>query len=359
MSQYEEYTYDSIMAQMMEKIPDGMDTSEGSFLWDACSRMAAFSEEIFEALDDVLDNMYPDTMDYDHLLEFGTEMGVPIREATFAQFKARFNCALEPGTRLQHTEEDLTYYVLSESDAANHIYIVEAEDGGTEPNGTLGEVEPIEYDEGFESGELTEQIVQGEEEENEDAYRYRILNSFGQKSFAGNRAYYAEKIGALSGVGGVKAYRVTDSDDTVRIVISGTDGTAPSSELIAEVQKEVDPTDKAGEGYGLAPIGAKVVVTGVATKPLAITAALTYTAGTGYDDLKDGISAAITEYLQALSKTWTETEEALLVRVSKIEVALLAIEGITDVEHLTIEGSESNYQLETDTIPVLGSFTAQ
>ena len=37
---YEDMTYEKIMEQMMENMPDDVDTSEGSLLFNACAKQA-------------------------------------------------------------------------------------------------------------------------------------------------------------------------------------------------------------------------------------------------------------------------------------------------------------------------------
>ena len=357
MSRYEDYTFENIMATMMEnEALEGPDTSEGSFLWDACSRMAAFGEEMYEALDDLEDNNYPDTMDFDHLLTFGAQMGVPYKDETYAQLKAQFNMEIELGERFQHVEQDLTYYVLQELDSDDHIYLLEAEDGGTEPNLYLGNIEPLEYLEGFESGELTELMQAGEEAEDEDLYRYRILNSFTAKAYAGNRQYYKEVVGEMDGVGGVRAYRTTTPGGAVTVKIIGADFGVPSDATVTAVQNELNGTTS-GAGYGYAPIGATVTVQKVASSALAVSATITPADGYTVADLTSALDDAVTAYFLEIAKTWADTEGALTVRLSRLEIALLNVDGVEDVSAVTIAGSAANYTLADNVIPTKGTTT--
>ena len=47
---YEDKTYENIMADMMESVPDGIDNQEGSLVYLACTKMAALGEDIYEAI---------------------------------------------------------------------------------------------------------------------------------------------------------------------------------------------------------------------------------------------------------------------------------------------------------------------
>ena len=58
---------------------------------------------------------------------------------------------------------------------------------------------------------------------------------------------------------------------TVKLVLLAANNTVPTDTLIDDVQTAVDPTENAGEGLGLAPIGHVVQVTGVTPEPVNVT----------------------------------------------------------------------------------------
>ena len=94
-------TFENIMNQMLDEIPDGYSKDEGSLIYNAVSLMAARLEEAYENLEEVNANMMVDTQDLEHLIASGAEAGVPIKEATCATFKAKFNIAVEIGDAFQ------------------------------------------------------------------------------------------------------------------------------------------------------------------------------------------------------------------------------------------------------------------
>ena len=47
---YEDMTFENIMDSMMEDMPDGLDTSEGSLIYHSCVKQAARLEEVKDAL---------------------------------------------------------------------------------------------------------------------------------------------------------------------------------------------------------------------------------------------------------------------------------------------------------------------
>ena len=236
--------------------------------------------------------MMVDSADLEHLIQLGSMMGIPIIGATNAVFKAQFNIAFEIGDEFEHTEQDLTYVVTELIDNDQHIYKVENVDGGTEANAYLGDIEPDEFKDGFETGKLLELLTPGKDEEDEEDYRFRLLNSTDARAYAGNRAYYLQEVGEIQGVGSVIASRVTATDHNVEILFLDDKGGIPSPELVAQVQKIVDPTLD-GEGYGLAPIGAKVKVLTPVADALGVTATIQMEPGKELSDIKAQLDAAL------------------------------------------------------------------
>lgn len=55
---YEDMTYETIMREMMEDMPDDVDTSEGSLIFNACAKQAVRLEEAYLLLSGLEQNMY-------------------------------------------------------------------------------------------------------------------------------------------------------------------------------------------------------------------------------------------------------------------------------------------------------------
>lgn len=130
----------------------------------------------------------------------------------------------------------------------------------------------------------------------------------------------------------------------------------PDNNVINAVQTEVDPIVNSGEGIGIAPIGHRVLISGVGETEVNINTNITYDTGYSYDDLKSYIEQAVEEYLLELRKKWEESS-SIVVRILQIEAAVVNIEGIIDVTGTTINGVEQNLQITNDTVPVRGEIT--
>lgn len=334
----------------MEEMPDGLDTSEGSLIYHACAKQSARLEEAYIELSRVADNLYPDTADKEHLILFGQEKGIYIEEATAAEFEGKFNVPVEIGTGF--SGDDFNYIVTDVINEETNTYRLECEDAGSEPNRWLGELMCLDDVEGLEEAELTKLIVEGKDEEDEESYRMRLLESFEIKPFAGNREYYIKEISAMDGVGGVKVYRRTGS--TISVVIISETFEKPSENLIEDVQTQVDPVQNSGEGIGIAPIGHSVIVTGVEEAVVNVSATVIFDTGYSYDGLKTQIENAVENYMLTLRKTWNNTNE-IIVRKAGIENEIYDITGILDVSNVLLNGETGNIMLQQNVIPVKGA----
>lgn len=351
---YEEMTFEAIMDEMMEDMTNGLDTSEGSLIYNACAKQAARLEQAYIDLGAVADNQYPDTADLDHLVKFGQERGIYIEEATSAEFEGQFNVAVPIST--EFSGDDYNYIVTELISDEEHKYRLECEDAGSEPNGWTGDLMCLDDVDGLEDAVLTKLLVEGTDEEDEESYRIRLLDSFEIKPYAGNRKYYEQEIGAIDGVGGVKAYRRIGS--TIDIVIISDEYGVPSQELVSSVQEKVDPVSTPGDGNGIAPIGHVITIEAVESQTINVSATVTCDEGYTTEGLTTQINDAVESYFLGLRKKWTTTD-SIIVRRAAAENAIYNIEGVVDVSNVALENADQsgNITLQKDVVPIKGVIT--
>lgn len=352
---FEDLTFDNIMEEMMEDAEEGVSIIEGSFYYAACSKLALEIERLVPRLESLNDNLYIDTQEEDILIANGKEAGIPIEEAEAAIFKAQFNCPVTENARFSHIDEEYNYYVLDAIDEATHIYRMECEEVGIKPSHYLGDIEPITTDdepEGFEWGKLVEVLYQGRDQEDTEDYRFRRVEYFGTKAFAGNRAYYQQEIGALNGVGAVKINRKRDGEETLIAVIANESFSAPTDDVLTELQNLIDPEPK-GEGLGIAPVEHVVQVIPVDEAIINVSTKVTMDDGIFAVDIKDQVDTIIESYLKELAKTWQDVSRMIVVR-SQIEARILDIEGVLDVYETTLNGLAQNLMLGEYEVPKKG-----
>ena len=297
---------------------------------------------------------------------------------------------------------ELNYYVSA--DRGNGNYELTCETAGEAGNNYTGTVIPIEYVDGLQTCTITSILVPGEDEEDTEVFRQRYFNSLNAQAFGGNRIDYIEKVNAIPGVGGVKPYRAWNSNikpadmippegisewisslsnvpeavktwlntvytaakdslltvgGTVKLVVIDSTFSVPSTSLVNQVQTAIDPIQNAGEGVGIAPIGHVVKVYGVESETVNLSFDLTYQTGWDWDDVKAYVEETIQGYFKDLAETWADQEQALVVRISQIESRLLGVSGILDIANTKINDNPTNYELELDHIPVLGTITPE
>ena len=73
--------------------------------------------------------------------------------------------------------------------------------------------------------------------------------------------------------------------------------------------------------------------------------------------MKETVENAVSEYLLSLRKSW-ESNDYTVVRISQLEAAILALEGVVDIDNTTLNGSVNNLILTKYQIPVFGGVSA-
>lgn len=399
---YEAQTYESILARMLQKalsINSNLDTREGSLVWYGDAPAAVELQNLYIALDTVLNETFADTATRPYLILRAAERGLSPQPAS----PAILQMAITPTTlflplNTRFSIGELNYYVSADRGSGN--YELTCETAGEAGNNYTGTVIPIEYVDGLETCKITSVLVPGEDEEDTELFRQRYLNSLNAQAFGGNQIDYIEKVNAIPGVGGVKVYRAWNGDlkpanmippkeaeawieglsgvpepvklwldtvyaaaknnmftvgGTVKLVVINSTFTVPSPTLVEQVQTAVDPLQNAGEGVGIAPIGHVVRVEGVQEETVDLGFALYYQRGWSWEDVSGYVTEAINGYFLELAQSWADQDEALVVRISQIESRLLGITGILDIANTTINEKAANYTLALDHIPVLGS----
>lgn len=345
---FELNTYDVLMEQMLEDEPDGINTQEGTLIYNACAKMGLKLEEVYIALEYLHRNTSFATMDDEHIIEYAGESGIERKSATQAVLLGKFHQNIEVGSRF--TLNDLNYIVIERME--DYSCKVQCETAGKEGNAYLGELSPITYIADWKGGQLTKILIPAEDEESIAAVKEKLRRSFRSKSFSGNRAAYQEMFDDFAGIGGCKIRRKRKDDIFIRITVIDSEFHVPSPEFIQTIQNEVDPEEDHGNGVGLAPIDHYVLVEAVEAFRVDITAHIEFGQGYAKEDLLSYIEKAVDEYFLSLAQKW-EDEKILTVRAFEVIVYLSKIEGIVDATSVMVNGMES-IALEENQIPVRG-----
>lgn len=404
---FENETYEALLSGALARVSSAVDKREGSMVMNGVAPSMAELAQLYIGLDFVFTATYLATAPREYLVKRAADRNMAPYPASAAVFRAEFNIEVPVGTRFSC--EDLNFEVTARMDTADDTdtglsHRVTCETAGSAANDYAGTLIPIEYVNGLTHAELVELLIPGDDVEGTEVFRQRVLDSYQSQAFGGNQADYTEKVIAMAGVSAVKVHPVWNGDiepstlipstdvttwyeaavgtlaapvaawltavytaandklltvgGTVKLVIMASNNTVPSDTLLEEVQTAVDPTQNAGEGLGLAPIGHVVNVVGVSQTAANITLNLTYASGWNWAAVKSYVEAVIDDYFEELAQGWN-TSEYITVRISQIESRILSecAAMVTDIGGTKINGVEANLVLDADSIPVRGTVT--
>lgn len=353
---YDDKDYETILENMCARVDGNISTGEGTLVNFALAPAAAELEEIYNNLEVADLNGSALTCDREHLIIFGNENNIPIKSATAAIWMAQFNVDVGVGERFEAGE--LTYINIRKLEE-KRCYLeceMSGKAGNVKPD---EELLPIEFIEGYESGELVELIEAAEDDEETEAYRARYLAERRREYVtSGNRADYKKFIKELPGVGGIKQERVTKEYKRIKTYLLSALWGKPGEDVVAAVQQAVDPIGSQGEGEGKAPFWHVVDIYPVDTVEINISAKFELSAGVTFEMALPGLEAAVNNYFTELNKTWEDTgKNGLVVRTLKVADTMAGVEGIVDIRELSMNGTEENIVLDWNAIPVKGAIT--
>lgn len=116
-----------------------------------------------------------------YLIKRASDRNMAPYPASAAVFRAEFNIEVPAGTRFSC--EDLNFVMTSrmgpEDDTPTGLsHRVTCETVGSAANHYAGQLIPVEYVEGLTRAELMELLIPGDDEEETETFRQRILDSF-------------------------------------------------------------------------------------------------------------------------------------------------------------------------------------
>ena len=343
---YEAMTFEVIMQQMLNRVPDSFDKREGSIIYDALAPAAAEIAQAYIQLDVVLNQTFADTATHEYLEKRTGERGITRAPATNAIVQGEFTPVNIDVLGQRFNCGSFNYEVIEGTDIAG-VYQLRCETSGEAPNAVSGQLLPINYVKGLETAAITAILIPGEDAEDDESLRGRYFESLFHQAYGGNIADYAMKTKAIDGVGGVKITPVWNGGGTVKVTIIASDYSVPSDVLIRKVQTEM---------VSIAPIGHMVTVDGAVAAAIDIVTEITYQDGWDWSSSGEYIMAAIDEYFTSLASVWDDSD-TLVVRISAIEQKILACAGVLDIQNTALNGVASNKQLGMYEIPVRGVIT--
>lgn len=366
MQDFSAATYKNILDHMLSLVPDTYDKRDTSPIQTSLGPAAYVLEGFYLSLDLVQKQAFVQTASGDSLDLLAVLAGITRKQASAAVKVGIFDCEVPIGARFStiNGTESINFVVIS-TITEGSAYRLQAETAGDIGNPILRppfcRLIPLK---GLNSAQLTDLLIPGENTEEDEPFRARIIERLNSRSFGGNVAQYVEEIEAIDGVGAVQVYPVWDGGGTVCCSILGADFLPASSDLVQMVQNAIDPPPGQGLGLGLAPIGAQVTVTAPQTVPVDISATLTLASGHELETVQQPAQDAVSDYLLQIRKNWdvnissTAIAYSAEVYLARVLAALISLDGVVNVSALTLNGIAADMALQQtgalQQVPVLG-----
>jgi uncharacterized phage protein gp47/JayE len=378
---FEEKTFENILSDLLEYVSDrypDLDTREGSIIYTALAPIALELETAYHEMEMILEETFLETASKEYLVKHGDQMGVSLNEATYGHFEGEFDVKLDVGTRFNldkfnYNVIDLlnTIYEIDEAGSYKldengekipkyYIHELVCETEGTEPNGYFGDLTPITFVDNLSHAKLTSVIIYGEDEEDTEAYRYRLQIHTKNPPIDGNVAQYKEWLNDYDGIGKYDVVPCWNGKNTVKLIVLNPENTKASDELVDKVQNYFDPPKTTinddttaanypqgrGMGNGQAPIGAIVTVNTVTETPVVINCQL---------KLKDKqastkeVQDAVDKYLKSIALDKTT------IGYMPISAEIYKVDNVEEVISLSI--TVNGTIMDTNVTPFVDSVT--
>lgn len=177
----------------------------------------------------------------------------------------------------------------------------------------------------------------GSEEEDDETYRARILDSYARLPNGANAAFYEERALATDGVVGATVIPRVDGVGTVAVVIAPESG-LPSSDLIATVKADLETVREIATVVSV--VSPTQVTCNFAVSLYPKTAAT-------YDEAAAAVRSAITNYFSGERLG----ESVLLAEIGN----LIYTTGLVSNYHITTPSAD--VEMDLDELPTLGTIT--
>lgn len=342
-----------ILARMLAVIPDNLDKSEGSFIWDALAAVATEMTSGYEEITEAKDDTYVKTSEDEYLDRRVEEKGVTREAATYAIGEATLTGT--PGKILAagisvSTVNGVTFKTTGEvtiGQAGTVKAPIQADAAGSSGVVTAGTITVIPISvEGLTA--VTNEIATygGEDEETDSALKSRYFEEMGKRAQDGNIAQYKKWAADYAGIGRVKIFPLWNGADTVKISILDSNNGAAVQGLVDDFQEYLDP-GKTGLGNGAAPIGSVVTVSTASAVTIGVV--ITAVLNEGYTEIT-GVQEAIRGYFADIA--YLKKTVSYLGLAGRVQ----DVACIDQLKTITLNSATADIILGDEQIPVLGTY---
>lgn len=346
-------TVERILERMRGRIRTEASTMEGSFTYD---NLASVANELARFYDmevgRLLDRSHLDTAKGEDLDRLGAgEHGVARIQATYEE--AVFLMQGVPGTEIssavgvQPEDGDAVFYVSGSyriPDGGSVLVNARARQPGSGKRIFAGtKLKFLDKYVGLTAVTILQSSSGGYDRESDENYLKRILESEADVAGYGNLAWYKKTAKEVPGVRAVKVIDLARGVGTVDVIIAG-EGTGEASPALIQRVKEHIESKRI--------VGADVQVSGANLVAISVTASIRIRESADLSLIKEQFKKALERYFLE----WGfDTDNGQRVSYSKIMVLLLEVDGVTDVESMSVNGKNSSIPIDVRSIPFLKS----
>lgn len=371
-SQYEAQDFDYWVDFMLDEVSDDVDKRQGSVIYDAMAPAATALAERSLTIANLLRQTHISTADNENLDYHAADKGMARQTATFTQVTAKFLDSdgnpinnIEVSDRFASLGDEPIFYTVTKVNG-DGTGLLEAEVAGADPNGYIGQILPVTPNDSLSWAEITEISVPARDAESDDHLRERLLSPTSYIAYGGNVADYLDMLSKIETVGAGQVYPTWQGGGTVKLVILNNDLEPASTELINQVQTEIDPPEQ-GQGYGLAPIDHVVTVAAPSVLKVDIASTLEVEGNTTLGAVTEKIKTAIADFFKGLREEWDTIDQKtgrgyfLTVYRSQILAVMMKTDGVVNATLPTLNGAEADVELaftnDKSELPEVGEVT--
>lgn len=371
-----EKTQEILLNYMLGLTPDTLNKREGSLIRTSLAAAAWAMEGLYINLEYVQKQAYGTTATGTYLDKIAATAGLVRKPATYAQLNARFNIEIPIGTRfVKDTDDgDRVYFDLvsianspttdPEYVDAPFLGVVEAEEAGSYPNILRGDLSLISFVVGLTTATIVDVHEYGVDEETDALLRARYLEAIGRVDFGGNIQSYRNYVLAQEGVGACQVWPCWNGPGTVAISVVSPMMTPVESDRLEILQNLICPpeagdTEPSANGYGMAPIGAQVVVKTPSLVEMGVELYIklspsnTRTQAEITQDIYDGIVSYLKSTTEdwGTMRLWNLAQYDIVIYATKVIVVCDAVEGVEAVTACMVRKGDEQWSLSSVTIP--------
>jgi len=348
-----DHSFETILQEMLDMAPDGVDTRQGSVFYDFVAPAAFEVAKCYTEVETTAELTSIDSAEGEYLDQKAAEHSLE-RTAAIANIRSATFTGASVAANLRFFSGDF-YWVTQYDDSGN--IVVAAEEAGENPNSVAVGIQlvPVTDINGLTSAVLGATITPGTSEETDTHLRQRLKEAISDPSQNGNARHYRTWCESITGIGIARVDALWSGNNTVRAVLIGTDGLPASSTLVSQVQEYVDPGGT-GLGDGTANIGS--FFTAVAATATAIDISFSAQLSTLADlqTVKEACEEAVRAYFKTLALASTD-KSGMTIRAAAIANIIFDVDGVVDYSNLTIGGGTANINVPYTAVPTLGVMT--